>query len=480
MDMTAKGLTAVLAAALTTALLLAPPPAWAQMGAQVPEVSLGGDARASVALTIYSGDLALVDEVRRVTLPAGRTRLALVDVGTALRPETLILGGEGLRVLERAFAFDLLTPRRLLEAAVGQKVRVARRHPQTGEGSFEEAELLAIADGPVLRIGDRIQTVTPGRIVFDRIPPGLRERPTLLVEIESARAGAREIALSYLTGGLSWQADYVARLDAGGSALDLTGFVTQINNSGAGFENAALRLVAGEVNQVTPAPRPRAMRMATMESTAAPAMDMSAPEAASDRYLYRYDRRLDLADRETKQVTLFQARGVAAVRRYRFEDLVNVHEGAEEIGPVQAAIVLEVENSEAAGLGRPLPGGTVRVYEAATGGPLFTGEDRIGHTPEGEIVKLTLGRAFDVTGTARSTAFERISNRSFETAQEITLNNAKDQAVEVKVVGHLPPGWKMLSESLAHEGETANRIAWRVAVPAKGETKLNYRVRVSR
>ncbi len=449
-------------------------------GAQVPEREVGRDARKAVSLTVYGQNLAMIDEVRGIDLTAGNNRLALVDVGTGLRPETLILGGADLRVLEQVYDFDLLTPQRLLEAAVGQEVRVVRRHPQSGEETVFDAELLSIASGPVLRIGDRIETAEPGRIVFNALPPGLRVRPTVVVEIESARAGPRDLALRYLTGGLSWQADYVASLDASGTRMDLTGLITLTNNSGAEFENAKLRLVAGEVNQTGQGSAKVLRGAVAMESMAANFADMPAQQAASDRYLYSYDRPVDLADREAKQLTLFRAPSVTATRRYRFTELINAHQGAGEIGPVQAAIVLEVENTEAAGLGRPLPGGTIRVYEAAAGGALFAGEDRIGHTAEGETLELTLGRAFDLTGESRHTAFERISNRSYEIAQEITLRNAKDEAVEVRVIGEMPPGWKILSESLPHEAETAHRIAWTVTIPAEGEASFQYRARISR
>ncbi len=447
---------------------------------QAAELRVGQEARSAVTLTVYTQDLALIDEVRRVDLAAGRSVLALEDVGKGLRPETAILRGEDLRVLEQSFAFDVLTPQRLLEAAVGQKVRVVRTHPQSGAETVRDAELLSIEGGPILRIGDRIETAEPGRIVFDTLPAGARVRPTLLAEIESARAGPRDLSLRYLTGGLSWQADYVATLDPDGSRLDLTGLITIVNGSGAGFEGASLRLVAGEVNRVRAPRAEQVMQMARMESlAAAPMADVPVQRAASDRYLYSYDRPVDLADRETKLLTLFQAPGVAAARRYRFSELVSAYQGVDEVSPIQAAVVVEIENAEAAGLGRPLPGGTVRVYEAAAGGPIFAGEDRIAHTPEGETLELTLGRAFDVTGEARRTAFEPLSNRSYETAQEIVLRNAKDKAVEVKVFGQMPPGWRMLSETAPHEVETANRIAWTLQVPAKGEAKLSYRVRVS-
>jgi hypothetical protein len=467
------------------AFLLAVPLALAAFGgpasAQAPERALGAEARRAVTLTVYSGDLALVDEVRRADLAAGRTRLALTDVGTALRPETVLLDAEGLRVLERVFAFDLLTPQRLLEAAVGHKVKVVRTNPETGAETVLDAEVLAVAGGLVLRVGDRIETAEPGRIVFDSLPEGLRTRPTLLAEVEAAAAGPRDLSLSYLTGGLSWQADYVARLDESGTRLDLTGFVTVTNNSGAGFQGAKLRLVAGVVNQAVAVPMLRKeMRMATMDAVAAPqAAGMPSQEAASDRYLYRYERPVDLADRETKQLTLFEAKAVPASRIYRFDNLVNAFNASEEIGPVQAAIMLEVENEKAGNLGRALPGGVVRVYEAAPGGPLFAGEDRIAHTAEGGTLKLNLGQAFDITGTARTTAFERIAKTSFETAQEVVLKNAKDEPVEVKVAGVMPPGWRMLNESAPHEAETAQRIVWTLSVPAKGETTLTYRVRVN-
>ena len=180
-------------AALAAVLVFA---AGAAGAAERPETVVGGEAREAVTLTVYNGGFALVDEVRRLDLPAGRSRLALTDVGAAMQPESVILGGPELRVLERVFAFDLLTPQRLLEASLGQRVKVVRSDRETGEETVLEAEVLAIAGGTVLRIGERIETAVPGRIVFERLPPGLRERPTLLAEVESAGAGPRALSLS--------------------------------------------------------------------------------------------------------------------------------------------------------------------------------------------------------------------------------------------------------------------------------------------
>jgi len=450
----------------------------AAMPAHAAELRVGDETRTGLDLTVYNQDLGLISERRKVTLRQGVNTLALEGVSAALRPETVLLRGAGLRLIEQSFAFDLITPRRLLEASVGQDVRVVRVHPQTGEETIVDARVLGTAEGPVLRIGDRIETGVPGRIVFDRLPGGVRERPTLLAKIESASDGDADIEINYLSSGLSWRADYVAELNEAADRLDLTGLVTLSNTSGTTFRDATLRLIAGAVNT---APMPRVRKemqtLAVMESVA----DMSAlaPQAASDRYLYRIDQPVTLTDRETKQIVLLTAQSVAVRKTYRFDSLVNAQPGADEIGPLNATVTLEMENKADSGLGQPLPAGTVRVYEAAPGGNIFAGEDTIRHTAEGERIELALGTAFDVTGEAKRTVVERISNRSYETGQEITLRNAKDAPVDVQVVGHMPRGWRMLQESATHTAETASKIVWTVRVPGKGEASLSYRIRVN-
>ena len=453
--------------------LLAALPAYA-----AEEQRVGDETRTGLDITVYNQDLGLISERRKVTLRQGMNILALEGVSAALRPETVLLRGADLRLVEQSFTFDLITPRRLLEASVGQDVRVVRVHPQTGEETVVEARVLGIAEGPVLRIGDRIETGVPGRVVFDRLPDGVRERPTLLASVDSTAGGEAEIELSYLSGGLSWRADYVAELNEAADRLDLTGLVTLRNTSGTSFREATLRLIAGDVN-TAPMPRMRQemKAMAMMESAA----DMSAPapQAASDRYLYLIDRLVTLADRETKQIVLLTAQSVAVRKTYRFDSLVNAQRGADEIGPLNATVTLEMDNKTDDGLGQPLPAGTVRVYEAAPGGNIFAGEDAIRHTAEGERIKLALGTAFDVTGEAKRTVFERISNRSYETGQKIILRNAKDDPVDVQIIGTMPPGWRLLRESAAHTAVTANKIVWTVRVPGNGAADLSYRIRVN-
>jgi len=187
----------------------------------------------SVAVTIYNENLALVKDVRRLAIERGHNRLALREVSARIRPETALLRSlshpGSLALLEQNFDFDLLTPAKLLEKYVGREVRIVRTHPQTGAETLETATVLAANQGVVLRIGDRIETGRPGRIVFDSVPPNLRDRPTLVTELDSGRAGAQTVELSYLSGGLSWKADYVAELNAKDDALDLNGWVTLTN-----------------------------------------------------------------------------------------------------------------------------------------------------------------------------------------------------------------------------------------------------------
>ena len=204
-----------------------------------------------VALTIYNQNIALVEDVRTLNLPAGRTRQTFPGVSAAIRPETVGIAGEGLSVVEQNFDYDLLTPDALMQAAVGDEIMLVRTNPGTGAEETIRATVLAANQGVVLRIGDRVEVLrddgVPTRVIFDEVPENLRPRPTLSVTLDAERAGSRETTLSYLTTGLQWKADYVARFDERAGQLDLTGWITVTNNSGSSFEQANTRVVAGDV-----------------------------------------------------------------------------------------------------------------------------------------------------------------------------------------------------------------------------------------
>ena len=226
---------ALAAAALLIAAVNAPAQPSAAAAAQPERRSTLADQQ-SVAITIYNEDLALVKDARKVTLDSGANQLALRDVSARMRPETAQLRSlsapGSFDLLEQNFDFDLLTPEKLLEKYVGLNVRVVKTHPTTGVESSETAKVLSANNGVVLQMGDRVETGVPGRIVFDGVPSNLRDRPTLVTQLQSRRAGEQDMELSYLTGGLSWKADYVAELNADDSTLDLNGWVTLNNLSG--------------------------------------------------------------------------------------------------------------------------------------------------------------------------------------------------------------------------------------------------------
>lgn len=461
------------------ALAVALPMAAAVHGAA--ERTLTEGDRSSLALTIYGDDLALVKDARAVRLEAGASRLVWEGLGARLRPETAQLRAhpaESVRVREQGFELAPLTPARLLEMHVGRAVSLVRTHPTTGAETVEPAELLAAgADGVVLRVGDRIETQPPGRIVY---PAGdLRARPALVLDLDVARQTER-LELSYLTGGLSWQADYVAELGADARTLDLAAWATITNASGASYPQARVQLVAGEVHRVRDeAPHLRA-EMATLDRMApAPAR-----EALQGYHLYTLPDPVTLEANEAKQAALLDARGVAVERELLV--LGGDHYYRHPIGTISqklpVAVYLGFVNAEAARLGRPLPRGIVRVYQKdARGQGQFLGEDRIAHTAVGERVRINLGQSFDVTAERRQSDFRDRSsgNRyTFESAYEITLRNATPAPAVVTVREPIPGDWTLLEESQPHAKVAAGAAQWQVAVPAAGSATLRYRVLV--
>ena len=476
--------------AALTPLCLLPALLWshAAMATTADESRSTLDDQTAVAVTIYNQDLALVKDRRRLELPVGMLDLAFRDVSARIQPETALLRGltEGakLQVIEQNFDFDLLTPGKLLEKYVGRPVGVIKVHPTTGEETEEEATVLAAAEGTVLRVGDRIETGQPGRIVFRELPPNLRDRPTLVMKLDNGLAGPQELELSYLTAGLSWKADYVGELAADDSHLDLTGWVTLKNTSGTSYRDAQLQLVAGDVNRVRDLPSPvMAKEGMRMMAAAAPLME---EEALFEYHLYSLAQPTTIADNQSKQVALLAAQNIPARKELIFmghDYYYRAQQG--EIGvKLKASVFLEIDNREEANLGLPLPKGVVRIYKQDSQGKAqFVGEDRIDHTPKNETLRLKLGEAFDVTADKTQTDFVKLSGTGpwqyqFETAYRLRLRNAKPEAVTVKVREPIPGDWKILESSHPQRKVSANLAEWEIKIPAEGETVLTYRVRV--
>lgn len=454
---------------------------WAAPGSAADEeVKVTQDDQKAVAVTIYNDNLALIKDRRRVTLKRGDNRIAFVDVSAQIQPETALLHGEraDLAVVEQNFDFDLLTPEKLLEKSVGDRVRLVRTNPETGADTVEEATVLSVAGGVVLQVGDRVETQAPGRIVFDGVPANLRSRPTLVLQLDSGAAGDQAVELSYLTAGLGWKADYVAQLTPDEKTLDLNGLVTLTNSSGSAYRDASLRLVAGDVNVV----RPQMMmgRAADTEMAYSVAAPKMREESLFEYHLYDLERPTTIADNQTKQVALLSGSRIPVRKEYRFSNISNTYGGRTDEAPmVNPAVRLSFDNTEEAQLGVALPKGIVRVYKADSRGQmLFVGEDSINHTPKNETVRLSLGQAFDVTARSHQTDYQRIGSDVIEAAYDVEIKNAKKEAVSVLVSEQFPAEWTIVQESHGHEKADAFQALWTVPVAAEGSSHLIYKLRI--
>jgi hypothetical protein len=443
----------------------------------------------SVAVTIYNQDLALVKDTRKVSIKAGLNALALRDVSAQMRPETALLRSinapGSLNLLEQNFDFDLLTPQKMLEKYVGKTVSIVKTNYKTGEETTEQATVLSANDGVVLKIGNRIETGLPGRIVYDNVPENLRDRPTLVTQINNKGTTDQTVELSYLTGGLGWKADYVAELNDKENMLDLSGWVTLTNSSGASYKNAKLQLVAGDVNRVQEQMRPMAKTM-RMESMAADAAAPMQEEGLLEYHLYTLDRPTNIMEAQTKQVALLSANNVPARKELvlRGADYYYMGQYGEIGTKMKVGVFVEFDNKEASKLGIPLPKGTLRVYKKdSKGNAQFVGEDSIDHTPKNETVRLKLGEAFDVTADKKQTDFKVLprpskGNNLYESAYELTLKNAKKEKVTVTVQEPIGGDWKIVSESAPHTKANSHLALWKIEIPAEGSTTLTYRAQV--
>lgn len=440
-----------------------------------------------VAVTIYNENLALVKDQRKLQLKRGATSLAFRDVSARMRPETALLRSTSapgsVSVLEQNFDFDLLTPQKLLEKYVGRNVSIIRTNVATGQETTEQAQVLSANSGVVLKIGNRIETGIPGRIVYNDVPPNLRDRPTLVMALDNTGAQQQALELSYLTGGLAWKADYVVELNPAEDKLDISGWVTLTNTSGATYRNAKLQLVAGDVNQVAPAMqnggRVMSMAPAPMERRKADMVE----ESLFEYHLYTLTRPTTIAENQTKQVSLLSASGVPVRKELLLKGSDYYYQSSNgDLGQkLKVGVFVEFDNKEAAQLGMPLPKGIIRVYKKdRAGNAQFIGEDRVDHTPKNETVRLKLGDAFDVTADKKQTDFKKLSgtgkyNYVFESAYEVVLKNAKKEPVVVTVQEPMPGDWQVLSSSQPHTKGSSNTAVWKISVPAEGETKLVYR-----
>jgi len=426
------------------------------------------------ALTVYQQDLALVRERRTVELPKGRVELVVNGISRQIVPESSSVVAQGLEVSSINYLPVTLTPEALLERYIGKAVTVVHRAPLNGAPAREQGTLLSAGNGrPLVRIGDRVEIGgpdAPWQLAFDSVPADLRGKDSLVVELDSASRGRRTLDLTYLTRGLSWQADYLLELDERGREARLSAWATLDNRTGMPVQNAKVRLVAGAPNQVRQ-PQP----MYAARAMKAEAADM-AQEALHDYRVYTLSEPVDLLGQQRKQVRLLAPRQVPLVREYETEGHALHLTADPQDTPVQ--VLLKLRN-EAPRLGQPLPAGTVRVYGDGPGKQLqFLGEDHMPQSVPGQELELKLGSATELSSKRTPASSNRIDQNTTEVEWVIELRNAKSEPVTVTVVEHLPGDWRILEESDKHRKAAAQEAHWRLEVPAQGKRELRYRAQL--
>lgn len=424
-----------------------------------------------IAVTIYNNNLALVQDTRRLNIPSGRSVQTFPGVSGQIRAETVGFNAADTGIVEQNFDYDLLSPQKLMEKAVGETVTIVRINPATGKETRERAKVLAANGGVVLQIGSRIEVLRddrlPTRVIFDKVPNNLRARPTLSVTLNSTRGGTRPAQLSYLTSGMGWKADYVALFDENEGLMDVQGWVTLTNNTGTTFTNAKTLLVAGtpSVNGQRSGSGRNNIRRAGTES--------ANRVSVGDFYLYPLAARTTIANAQTKQVSFLDVTGASAQKAYEF---TNRWLGTQNEAQ-SAATVLQFSASADGGLGDALPAGTVRVYmKDASGQPQFIGENTIGHTPMGSDLGLKTGEAFDVKVKPTVTERRRLSSSKWRSSMSYEVTNARSSPVTVLVIQDgLDFYWsdtRIVNESLKSERRSSNSIVWKVPVPANGRATV--------
>jgi hypothetical protein len=482
------------AAVLTASAVIAYPAARNSSVSAAQEREAGHAADQSTSLndqtdlnvTVYNSNIALVRDVRNLTLPSGTFRLKFMDIAATVNPATVhfrsLTDPDRLSVIEQNYEYDLLEPAKLLHKYVGKEVTLVRSYVDNNTTKHEEikATLLSDNNGPVWKIGNDIVTgMFAESYRFPEVPANLYDRPTLLMSLENSGPRRQQIEASYLANNLSWNADYVLTVARDDKNADLDGWVTVANNSGTAFHNAHLQLVAGELNRVQP-PAPMAAAAMDMVANRAKAQQFQ-QEAFSEYHLYTLGRKTSVEDKETKQISLLQGSGVPVEKVFIVNGQYYYYRNQQAPGaPLKDPVLVyyKFKNEEKNGLGIPLPAGNVRVYQKdSKGGILFAGEDHIDHTPKDEQVSIHIGNAFDVVAEHKQTDFKHVDTHTWEFEYEVTLRNHKDIPIVVQVNEPIGGDWEMLSSTYKFTKTAAFAAQFNVPVAKDGTSVLKYRVR---
>lgn len=450
--------------------------------------------------------------------------MRVTDIAAHLEPESVILRDlkkpDAIQILEQNYESDPLSEGLLLRKSEGKVLDFEITVPQTGEKKRVKGKILrsgyvphrqaysrygpqyaysqqmyAGPQGggqPIVEVDGKVMFGLPGRALFETLDPKAFLKPTLLWRLRTDSAGKHEVEFSYLTGGMRWEANYNAVAPEKGDKFDIIGWVTLENMSGKDFDQARVKLMAGDVARV----RPGEMRRDYGEF-ARRGVEAGRPavtERAFEEYhLYTLERPTTVLDREIKQVEFVRAANVPAQRIYVYDgfkldqpysgwDTYTIRQEA-SYGTVcnkKVWVMLEFQNSQKGGLGMPLPKGKVKVYRRDVDGRNeFIGEDQIDHTPKDETVRLYTGNAFDLVGERRQTSYKLDTSRKWaDESFEIKVRNHKKEEVEVRVVEHMYRWlqWELLAKSMDFAKTDVRTIEFRPRVPADGEVTITYTV----
>lgn len=451
------------------------------------------------SLTIYNQDFAVVREQRQLTLDQGTNFVRYEDVSAQIDPTSMTLKSltapDTLAVREQNYQYDLLNASSILNKSVGKTIRLRRVNPD-GQVEILEGTLLNPPShntynqvyGTIIRLEDgRIVLNPSGEVEVLEMPEGLVSRPSLLWKLDVAEAGTHTTEVSYMANRITWKADYVAVVNKDETKVDIRGWVTLDNRSGATYEDAELQLIAGDVRRVKEQRRSFDEDSRTVCYSIIASEPQFQEEAFFEYHLYTLQGSTTVRDNETKQLTLLSAVDVGVQRRLVYDcgrqgQSQNNYYGEEgETKRGKVNVVLELHNSQENNMGMPLPKGKVRVYKADDRGNLqFLGEDLIDHTPRNETARFYIGDSFDVIGERKCIEDTRIANNVSEQTVEISIRNRKNNSAEVSVVERFRTDWEILQSSHTYNKLDARTVEFAFTVEPDTEVKITYKVRIIR
>ncbi len=457
---------------------------------------------ASPALTIYNQNFAVVRDSVPLDLKTGVNDVRFSDVTAQAETDSVILRDPAakvkLQVLEQSYRNDPVSQSLLLSMNEGKTIDFVRREPNKPD-EIIHGKIIRSGYGaggqnqtqPIIEVDGKLQFSLPGEPLFPALGDDTILNPTLSWKLNANTDAKFDAELAYVTGGLSWHADYNIVAMEKSDVIDLVGWVTFDNQSGKTFRDAKVKLMAGDVNKIQP---PMAMAKAMRTASAGMAFDaVEAPvteKAFSEFHLYTISRAVTLRDHETKQVEFVRAQGVNAPRIFVYDGATMnygqwpMYRGTGDYGiPTNKKIwvLREFKNAEANHLGMPLPKGRLRFYQADPDDQSlqFIGENEIDHTPKDETVRVYVGNSFDLAGERRRTDFKvNNGNNWADEAFEIKLRNHKKEPVEIRVVEHLSrfDNWEVKEKSDEFKKLDSHTIEFRVTLKPDEEKVVTYRV----